>query len=88
MNRIIFFALNGIASIYAETGRFKDASLLFSFAEKMGIEGNFHLDPVDAWEVEQSIKLLESNMDESEKQEAWKSGKELELDAAIRKAEQ
>ena len=87
LNRIIFFALNGIASIYAETGRYEDAAQLFSYAEKMGIEGNFHLDPVDAWEVEQSTKILTSNMDESEKQEAWNKGKELELDAAVRKAE-
>jgi len=63
--------------------QYKNAARLFGFSEKYGQDHNYHFDPVDLWEVEQSIKNLNAEMNNSERQDCWKSGKNMTLEEAI-----
>jgi non-specific serine/threonine protein kinase len=81
--RFIFFCLSGIACILVDRGDYAGAARLFGFSEKFGQTNNYRFDPVDQWEVDQSIKKLEAEMNENERQDCWKSGKNMTLDEAI-----
>jgi len=85
--RFIYFCICGIASVMVEEGLNKTAAELFGFAEKFKKENHYHLDPVDKWEVEQSIKKLEKVFNKSDYEKYWSAGKELTLEEAIKKAD-
>ena len=81
--RFIFFCLSGIACVLVDQGAYENAARLFGFSEKYGQDHNYHFDPVDLWEVEQSIKKLDAEMNDNERQDCWKSGKNMTLEEAI-----
>jgi tetratricopeptide (TPR) repeat protein len=82
-HRFIYFCLAGIASVQVDTGDHQNAAMLFSFAEKFGHENHYRLDPVDKWEVDQSIQKLEQELDRKEHENCRESGKKLTLEDAI-----
>jgi non-specific serine/threonine protein kinase len=82
-HRFIFFCLAGIASVLVDSGEHQNAAMLFSFAEKFGRENHYRLDPVDKWEVDQSIKKLEQELDQKDLEDCRASGEELTLEEAI-----
>ncbi len=81
--RLIFFCLSGIACVLVDQGAYENAARLFGFSEKYGQDHNYHFDPVDQWEVDQSIEKLEMKMSENERQDCWKSGKNMTMEEAI-----
>ncbi|MBM3137415.1 MAG: tetratricopeptide repeat protein, partial [Chloroflexi bacterium] len=81
--RLLFFCLAGIASVLVDVGEHHNAAKLFAFSEKFGRENHYHLDPVDNWEVDQSIKKLDQELDQKEIARNRESGEKLTLEEAI-----
>lgn len=82
-HRLIFFCISGIASVLVEKGELQTAALLLGFAEKFGKEYHYRLDPVDKWEIDQSLNKLEQELEIVERDKYWSIGKEMELEKAI-----
>lgn len=81
--RFIYFCLSGIACVLVDQGDYENAARLFGFSEKYSQDHNYHFDPVDQWEVDQSTKKLNAKMNENERQDCWKNGKNMTLEEAI-----
>jgi predicted ATPase/predicted Ser/Thr protein kinase len=87
VNRFIYYCVVGIATVYVAMDRLEDAVNLFSTAEKMAQENTYTLDPVDHWEIKQSMKVLDEAMPEDRKNSLWKAGLKKSLENAISIAE-
>lgn len=83
-DRLVNFSLSGIASVMVEKGEMQTAARLLGFTEKFGQENGYHLDPVDQWEIEQSLLKLNEAISQTEKDQHWLRGKELTLEEAIK----
>ena len=81
--RFIYFCLNGIASVLVDMGQAETAARFFGFAENMGLNGHFDLDPVDRWEVNQSLKKLDQALNKKEKAHFWAEGKAMQLEEIL-----
>jgi non-specific serine/threonine protein kinase len=81
--RLIYFCLAGIASVLVDRGQHQNAVRLFTFSEKFGRENHYHLDPVDQWEVDQSIKKVDQGLDQKDLENCRDSGEKLTLEEAI-----
>ncbi len=81
--RFIYFCLSGIASVMVDLGRTDAAARIFGCAEALGSTSHFELDPVDRWEVNQSLKKLDQSLDEKEKARLWEAGRAMEVEDAI-----
>ena len=81
--RFIYFCLNGIASVLVDMGQAETAARFFGFAENMGLNGHFDLDPVDRWEVNQSLKKLDQALNKKEKAHFWADGKAMQLEEIL-----
>jgi hypothetical protein len=47
------------------------------------LENNYHLDPVDQWEVDRSLRKLIDKLTEKSSQSLWSEGEGLTLEQAI-----
>ena len=83
-HRFIYFCLSGIAGVMVDLGKPETAAKLFGFAENLGLKGHFELDPVDKWEVDQSLKKLDQLVDNSKKAHFWIEGKAMQLEEALK----
>ena len=81
--RFIYFCLNGIASVLVDMGQAETAARFFGFAENMGLNGHFDLDPVDRWEVNQSLKKLDQALNKKEKAHFCAEGKAMQLEEIL-----
>ena len=52
----------------------------------LGSTGHFELDPVDRWEVNQSLKKLDQVIDEKEKARLWEEGRAMAVEDVIKLA--
>lgn len=50
----------------------------------MALKSHFELDPVDRWEVKQSLKKLDLAMDKKEKTRLWAEGKDIPLEGVLK----
>ena len=82
--RFIYFCLSGIASVMVDLGKSETAARIFGFAEALGSTGHFELDPVDRWEVNQSLKKLDQAIDEKEKARNWEKGGAMQMDEVLK----
>jgi tetratricopeptide (TPR) repeat protein len=81
--RLIYFCLAGIASVLIDRGEHQNAAMLFGFAEKFGRVNHYRLDPVDQWEVNQSIQKLDQELNQQDLESCRDSGEKLTLEEAI-----
>jgi len=81
--RFIYFCLSGIASVMVDLGKTATAARIFGCAEKLGSTSHFDLDPVDRWEVNQSLKKLDQTLDEKEKKRLWEEGRAMAVEDVI-----
>lgn len=79
-HRILFFCLMGIASLMVDMGELTKAASIFGFAESIRMQHDYSLDPVDQWEVNQSLKKLEASLPQDEKNEHWQAGKIMSME--------
>jgi hypothetical protein len=62
------------------------AARIFGCAEDLGLKGHFELDPVDRWEVNQSLQKLDQAIGEKEKVQLWEEGKAMAVEDVIKLA--
>ena len=84
--RFIYFCLCGIASVMVELEKPETAARILGCAEALGSAGHFELDPVDRWEVNQSLKKLDQAIDEKEKARLWEEGRAMAVEDVIKLA--
>jgi len=84
--RFIYFCLNGIASVMVDLGKLDTATRIYGCADAMGSTGHFELDPVDRWEVNQSLKKLDQVIDAKEKNQLWEAGRAMAVEDVIKLA--
>ena len=84
--RFIYFCLSGIAGVMVDLGKPETAARIFGCADELGIKGHFELDPVDKWEVNQSLKKLDQAIDEKEKARYWEEGRTMAVEDVIKLA--
>ena len=60
------------------------AAKIFGFAEALGLNGHFNLDPVDKWEVNQSLKKLDQVMDKTKMTQLWSEGKKMQYEEVLK----
>lgn len=78
--RILFYCIMGIASLLVDMDNCRKAAAFFGFAESLRMQHDYSLDPVDQWEVNQSLKKMEECLSDKQKNEHWQTGKNWSLE--------
>ena len=81
--RFIYYCLSGIACVLVDMGQSETAARIFGFTEDMALKGHFDFDPVDRWEVKQSLKKLDQTISDKEKAILWVEGKAMRLEEIL-----
>ncbi|HSM71768.1 MAG TPA: tetratricopeptide repeat protein [Anaerolineales bacterium] len=81
-NPLVIYCISGLAGVLGATGKHEQAAKLFSAVESLG-EKKGRLEPADQKDYDHYLKVAREQLDESEFEKAWNTGRTMTIEQAI-----